>query len=233
KPSGRLRPAATPVKPADLRSPLDPARRGDLISAAMRRPRTDGSWLAARALAALGLVASLAAAADPSAPASVPRFPMPKSGLELERPVRPGAFFDVVGRRSAFFGYETRGLEAWAYPLKLVDDFRLSFRLAGYPLDIEGTDIVAGIVVRPEATVLSFSHPAFTVRQVLFAPVEEPALVMLLDVDSTLPMTVTGSFRPRLKLMWPAGLMTGNPGWDEKAHAYAITEETKRFVAVV
>src|SRR3989442_3639368 len=190
-------------------------------------PRTDSSWLAGCALLFF-LLAPPLPAAESTAPTFVTRFPMPKSGLELERPVRPGAFFDVVGRRSAVFGYETRGLEAWAYPLKLVDDFRLSFRLEGYPLDIEGTDIVAWIQVRPEATVLTYSHPAFTVREVLWAPLDEPAAVMLLDVDSTLPMTITGSFRPRLKLMWPAGLMTRNVGWDEKAHAYAITQETQR-----
>jgi hypothetical protein len=33
---------------------------------------------------------------------------------------------------------------------------------------------------------------------------------MLLEVRSALPLSVIGSFRPRLKLMWPAGLMTGN-----------------------
>src|SRR6266581_2321607 len=150
----------------------------------MRRPRTERPLLAGCAL--LLLNASPLVAAEPSA--FIPRFPMPRSGLELERPVRPGAFFDVVGRRSALFGYENRGMEAWAYPLKLVDDFRLSFRLEGYPLDIEGADTVAWIQARPEATVLTYSHPAFTVRQVLFAPLDEPAVVMLLDVDSTLPM---------------------------------------------
>jgi len=198
----------------------------------MLRPRTEGPSPAVCVLLLL-LLASPLMAAEPPASAFLPRFPMPKSGLELERPVRPGAFFDVVGRRSALFGYETRGLEAWVYPLKLVDDFRLSFRLEGYPLDIESTDIAARIEVRPEATVLTHSHPAFTVRQILFAPLEQPAVAMLLDVDSTLPMTITGSFRPRLKLMWPAGLMTGNVGWDEKAHVYAITEESKRFVAII
>ena len=91
------------------------------------------------------LLASPLMAAEPPTSAFLARFPMPKSGLELERPVRLGAFFDVVGRRSGLFGYETRGLEAWVYPLKLVDDFRLSYRLEGYPLDIEGTDIVAWV----------------------------------------------------------------------------------------
>ena len=56
------------------------------------------------------------------------RFDAPKSGLELSRPTRAGRFFDVAGRRSAAFGYEHRGMEVWAYPLKLVQDLGLAFR---------------------------------------------------------------------------------------------------------
>ena len=40
-------------------------------------------------------------------------------------------------------------------------------------------------------------------------------------------MTRHGSFRPRLRLMWPAGLQTGDLGWDEKAQLYTVTEETQ------
>jgi hypothetical protein len=170
-------------------------------------------------------------AAEP--PSGVSRFTLTGSGLELARPTRTGAFFDVVGRRAAVFGYEHRGFETWTYPLKLVDDFRLAFRVEGYPLEFEGTQIATGITVRPEATTFTYSHAAFTVRQTLFAPVDEPGIVMLLDVDTTLPLTVIGSFRPRLRLMWPAGLMTGNLGWDEKQQVYSITEESKRFAGVI
>ncbi len=163
----------------------------------------------------------------------VPRFDLPQSGLVLEQPARSGRFFSVAGRRSAVFGYENRGLEAWVYPLKVLDELRLSFRIAGYPLEIEGADILASVSVRPEATVFVYSHAAFTVRQIVFAPLHEPGVVVLLDVDSSLPMTVLVSFRPRLKLMWPAGLMTANVEWDEKARLYLLTEETKRFVGVI
>ena len=51
--------------------------------------------------------------------AVVPRFPMPASGLELTSAADRSRFFDVVGRRSAFFGYEGHPREAWVYPLKL------------------------------------------------------------------------------------------------------------------
>jgi glycogen debranching enzyme len=56
---------------------------------------------------------------------------------------------------------------------------------------------------------------------------------MLLDIDSVLPMTITGAFRPKLRLMWPAGFETGYIGWDEGAHAYFLGEETRRFAAWV
>jgi glycogen debranching enzyme len=184
------------------------------------------------ALVVAGL-AVLPANGAAEAPPWVPRFPMPKSGLELSRPTRPGVFFDVVGRRAAVFGYEHRGLEAWAYPVKLVDDFRLAFRAEGYPLEFAASEIATAITVRPEATTFTYSHAAFTVRQTVFAPLDEPGIVMLLDVDTTLPLTVIGTFRPRLRLMWPAGLMTGNLGFDEKERVYSVTEESRRFAAVL
>ncbi len=163
----------------------------------------------------------------------VPRFAMEANGLELRAPARRGRFLDVVGRRSALFGYEGRPLEAWVYPLKLVDDLAFAFRLKDYPIEIEGEDVLARVEVRPEATVLVYSHAAFTVRAILFAPIEEPGLAILLDVESALPMTVIGRFRPRLRLMWPGGLMTPNLEWDEKTRAYVLSEESRRFVGVL
>jgi glycogen debranching enzyme len=162
-----------------------------------------------------------------------PKFSLRKSGLELERRTQAGSFFDVVGHKAALFGYEHRPLEAWVYPMKLLDDFELSFRIEGYPLEFRSSDIAVHINVRPEATIFTYSHAAFTVRQIIYAPVDEPGIIMLLDVKSVLPMTIGVSFRPKLKLTWPAGLMTGNIGWDEKQHAYYLTEESKRFVGMI
>lgn len=163
----------------------------------------------------------------------VPRFALEKSGLSLERPTRAGVFFDVVGRRAGAFGYENRSFEVWAWPMKLVRDFELSFRLENYPLDIPGPEVMSYLEVRPEATILTYTHSAFTVRQILFAPIDEPGVVMLLDIDSALPLTVTGAFRPDLRLMWPAGLMTGNLFWEADHHRYGIVEESRRFAAAL
>jgi glycogen debranching enzyme len=165
--------------------------------------------------------------------AELPRFQAGQTGLVLARPVRPGAFFDVTGRRAAVFGYEDRPFEAWVYPMKVLDDFTLGFSLEGYPLEIAGRDVISAIEVRPESTTFTYSHAAFTVRETVVAPIDEPGIIVLLDIRTTLPMRVTASFRPRLRLMWPAGSMTANVGWDAGTQRYSLTEETGKFAAVV
>lgn len=165
--------------------------------------------------------------------ALVTKVALPSSGLELSRRTQASTFYDVVGRKSAVFGYEHRAAEAWVYPMKLLDDFRLSFKIAGYPLEFTDQDTAVSINVRPEATTFTYAHAAFTVKQTIFAPVDEAGVIMLLDVNTTLPMTVNVSFRPKLKLFWPAGMMTANLDWQEKEHAYYIIEETNRYVGMI
>ena len=185
----------------------------------------------------LALLATAAASAQPSdtpmTDGLVSRFNLPESGPVLERTTTAGSFFDVVGRRAAVFGYENRPFEAWVYPLKIFDDARLSFAIEDYPVPISGTDIMRRIEVRPEATTLVYTHPAFTVRQIVFAPIDAMGVVMLLDVDAIRPVTVSLSFRPDLALMWPAGLMTGFVGFDAEAGRYFTGEETQTFYGLV
>jgi glycogen debranching enzyme len=162
-----------------------------------------------------------------------PKIALPKSGLELERRTQAGSFFDVAGRRAVALGYEHRGMETWVYPLKIADDFKLAFKIEGYPLAFDGADILTRINVRPEATTFTYSHAAFTVRETIFAPIDEPGIVILLDIESALPIEVIGSFRPKLSLMWPAGLMTGNVDFNKNEMAYYIVEESNRFVGII
>ncbi|MCI0659451.1 MAG: amylo-alpha-1,6-glucosidase [Acidobacteria bacterium] len=162
-----------------------------------------------------------------------PKFDLLKSGLELERRTQAGSFYDVVGHRAAALGYEHGRMEAWVYPLKVLDDFKLAFKIEGYPLEFDGADILTGINVRPEATIFTYSHAAFTVREIIFAPIDEPGIIILLDVESRLPISVIGTFRPRLSLMWPAGLMTGDVDLDKNEKIYYLVEESRRFTGLI
>jgi len=165
----------------------------------------------------------------------VPRFDLPKSGPSLQRNIQNGAFMGVMGRKSAVFGYENKPLEMWVYPLKLVHDFKLDF-ITEYEetqVPVSGPEAVTSIEVRPEATILTYRHAAFLVRQIIFAPVNEPGIVMLLDIDSPRPLTIQGSFRPALSLMWPAGLQTGNIFWQADQQRYGIVEELGKYVGMI
>ena len=176
----------------------------------------------------------LAQAALSAAPApTIPRFALPAAGPSLERPTHAGAFFDVVGRRSAVFGYENRGMEAWVYPLKLYDDLELHFSIDDYPVPVAGTDVMRRVEVRPEATTLVYTHPAFTVRQVIYAPIDEMGVVHLLDVETSRPLNIDVSFRPDLSLMWPGGLGTGFVGFDYEHHRYFTGEETQTYYGLI
>ena len=125
------------------------------------------------------------------------------------------------------FGYEGVAFEAWAYPLKLLDDFRLSFRLEGYPLDIDGTDVPPRIDVRPEATVFTYAHAAFTVRQIIFAPVDEPG-----DRDAARRRQRAAADRHRLVPAAPEADVARGPddgrpsGGTRRRTSTTITEET-------
>src|SRR5262245_17521511 len=181
-------------------------------------------------LSITALATVVIASASAQAPsAAIARFSPSTSGMSLQRERTSGAFFDVVGRRSAAFGYEGRPIEIWVYPLKVLDALQFSVQLDGYPVPMSANELPGTIEVWPEATILTWSHAAFTVKEIVFAPIDEPAIVVLLDIDTVLPMTVIGSFLPVLHPMWPAAAATANAGWDAAAHAYELSEDSGRF----
>src|SRR5262245_17788887 len=163
----------------------------------------------------------------------VERFAMVASGPVLEAPSRAGRFIAAIGAGAAALGYEHRPLELWAWPLKIADDFDVAFSLENYPAPLEGRDLLARVSVRPESTTLIYTHAAFTVRQILFVPPDESAIVALFDVKSVLPVQVIVRFRPRLRLMWPATSMTPFVAWNAAMHVYDIGEESGKLAAVI
>jgi hypothetical protein len=158
----------------------------------------------------------------------IPRFPIVRSEVELTRPAQPNTYFDKVGRKFALLGTEDGTVEAWAYPLKLVRNFGLSFLIGSSTEPISGRDIVRSVRTTPEATTLTYAFQSFTVRATYVASPAEAGAVVLLAVDATEPLTIVASFLPVLQPMWPAGLGGQYASWDGKLKAYLISEPTRR-----
>jgi glycogen debranching enzyme len=171
-------------------------------------------------------------AADPAG-GLVPRFVRDPNPIAIAGDSRPTRYMEASGRRAAFFGREDGSFEAWAYPIKILHDFHLSFGIAAYADPIPDASVASTVDVRPEAATVRYSHAAFTVDATWLVPLDQPGGLVLLDVRTTEPLTVYVKFRPDLKPMWPAALGGQYSYWDDTLKAYVIGEGSGKNAALV
>ncbi len=155
--------------------------------------------------------------------------------LQISRSVRHWEFMSASGPHSAVLGTETGRFEAWVYPLKLLRDFELEFRLRGREIPAEA--VVRSVIYRPESTTLVYSGDYyaehFTVRQTFVAPRELKGILIRLQVDTTSELEIGAAFTRDFALMWPAGLDSSFGSWDESLGAFVMGEEGRRFHGIV
>jgi glycogen debranching enzyme len=158
-----------------------------------------------------------------------PQQPAPT--LELSRTVRSWEFLPVVGSRAGLFGNETGQFEAWVYPLKLFRDFRLIFHVGDRALPAES--LARTLTVRPESASILYAGDSFRVRETLCVPVNEAGAVIALEIETEQPLEVEAAFTADFQLEWPAALGGTYLNWDERQHAFAFGEESRKFAALV
>src|SRR6202453_3666570 len=118
-------------------------------------------------------------------------FPMKEDGLAIRRHVEAGRPFTVAGTRGVMPGQQEGTFEAWVLPVKLLSHFTIRANVEGYSVPIDLNAAAAEIEVFPDHTVITYSHIAFTVRQIMFAPDDAEdgtGAVVLFQIDSIRPM---------------------------------------------
>jgi glycogen debranching enzyme len=133
-------------------------------------------------------------------------FPLQENGLALHQHSEAGMPFTVAGTRGVILGDQDGSFETWILPIKLLSHFTIVANVAGYPVPIDLNSHAAEIQVFPDHTTLTYSHIAFTVRQIMLAPnqtEEGTGAVVLFQIDSTRAMDLTFSFTPEMRSMWP------------------------------
>lgn len=153
-----------------------------------------------------------------------PLFPGGDSPLALRGPARPGMFMSAVGRKAIAMGTEDGLLELWSWPIKWLHDFELSFRIPKYTAAIPGRSVATSVVQRPEGITIMYSHEQFTVKEHVFVPLNEPAVVILLEVDAIRPLDIVAHFQPDIHYAWPAGLGGQYLVWEQNARAFLFSE---------
>ena len=170
-------------------------------------------------------------ALPPSPPAFEPvaAFPLTQSGLVISRPVQPAQPFTVAGESGVLVGTQDGSFESWILPIKLLSHLTIEANLEGYSVPIPVNPQSANIEVRPDHTTITYSHPGFTIRQIMFSPNNESGVpqvspqvsplrpgsevgtttspstgpIVLFQIDSVRPLDLVFRFTPEMRWMWP------------------------------
>lgn len=188
--------------------------------------------LASRFLATLALCAILPSqlqAQQEARPATSNStwFDLGRSPLELRGPARPNVYVASAGRRSIAMGTEDGRFELWSWPYKWLHDFQLSFKVPKFTTAIPGREVARWVSVRPEGVTIEYVYETFTVKQHTFAVLDQPATIMLLEVDAIRPMEIVASFSPDIHLAWPASLGGQYIAWNNAAKAFVFSESRR------
>jgi GH15 family glucan-1,4-alpha-glucosidase len=185
-----------------------------------RGPRIGQRWLVIAALLVANLTTGSAQA------------PAAGNDLEIIRPVHTWEFADAVGMRAGLFGTQDGRFEAWVYPLKLLRDFHLVFKTAnGHEFAAES--LARTIAARPESVTITYVADEFTVDETWFVPVDVPAAVVKLRINTWTPLRVEAHFRPDMQMMWPAVLGKTHNEWNSSLHAFALREKSGHYFGLI
>jgi glycogen debranching enzyme len=163
-------------------------------------------------VASVSLLTTLCPAQAGQAPQLAPVFSslttvaFDNSGPVIRSHTEPLKPFTVAGQRGVLVGQQDGAFESWILPVKLLSHFTIEADVAGYGVPIDVNQQSAEIEVHPDRTVITYAHPAFTVRQIMFSPGAGPtgtAPIVLFEFDCLHPTDFTFRFTPELRWMWP------------------------------
>jgi hypothetical protein len=157
------------------------------------------------------------------------KFPLPESDIQLARSARSTAYFDTIGRRAGLLGTESGRFESWIFPLKLFYSARITIAVEGQDRIVEFGERIERIIQRPESTTLVAADQFFTIKATFFSPTDEPSSIILLDIDTDRSLTLTVSFMPDLRPMWPAGFGGQTAIWRDDLKAFQLSESRRRY----
>ena len=155
---------------------------------------------------ALGLLFSVTSSIHAQSLTSIPAISFDISGPVLRAHAEPEKPFTVAGERGVVVGERDGTFEAWVLPVKLLSHLTIEADIDGYTVPIDVNRQAAEIEVRPDRTVVTYTHIGFTVREIMFSPNDAEAgsgPVVLFEFDCVRPTDFTFRFTPELRWMWP------------------------------
>jgi glycogen debranching enzyme len=150
--------------------------------------------------------------------------------LVIERPARTWEFLDSTGPRAAWLGREDGNLEAYVWPLKILKNLHISFRLGSRTLP--ASSLARSIEARPGSYSIRYTGDEFAVTETLAASGTEPGVILRLRVESSEPVEPVVEFTRDFQLMWPASIGSGYVSWDDRERVWFFGADGHPFAAV-
>ncbi len=141
-------------------------------------------------------------------------------------------FAAAQGERALMMGYPD-GLEIWAYPLQLLNNYKVRFYVDGQVSAIEGAGLLRRVEHSSTEIVRVYVGPDFVIREHLFVPRHEAAAIIRYEVSGRPKVKLEVSFQPSLDLMWPGALGGQSVGWEEALTGYLEQEPLHDFSATI
>jgi hypothetical protein len=196
---------------------------------------------------ALLVVAPAAVLAQSSNPSFSPLSPIAfdTTGPVIRAHAEPLKPFTVAGERGVLVGQQDGSFEAWLLPVKVLSHLTIEADVDGYTVPIDVNQQAAEIEVRPDRTIITYAHIAFTLRQIMFSPANAPpgtGPVVLFEFDCLHPTEFTFRFTPELRWMWPernegvpgAEWVAAGPNANERAGGfYVLHSDYPDFAAAI
>ncbi len=157
------------------------------------------------ALLPAAVCSSHAQVSNPSFTA-LPSIPFDTAGPVIQAHTEALKPFTVAGERGVLVGQQDGTFESWILPAKVLSHLTIEADVEDYSVPIDVNQQSAAIEVRPDRTIITYSHIAFTVRQIMFSPADAPpgtGPVVLFQFDCLHPTEFTFRFTPELRWMWP------------------------------
>ena len=147
----------------------------------------------------------------------IPALPFTTGPLTISQHAIPNHPFTVTGTGGAILGMQDGTSELWQFPLKFFSKLQIQAEVDGYSVPINLNANAATLQVSPDHTTLTYAHAAIVVKQHMFVPAGEGNQglggVIVFEVQSIAPATITISLTPSMVLQWPAP-QYGQPGWE-------------------
>ncbi|MGA2537131.1 MAG: hypothetical protein ABSF53_14035 [Terracidiphilus sp.] len=155
---------------------------------------------------AVAMMFAAASATQGQTFSSIPAIPFDTAGPVIRAHAEMFKPFTVAGERGVVLGQQDGTFEAWVLPIKLLSHTTIEAQMEGYSVPIDVNEQAAEVEVRPDRTTITYSHAAFTVRQIMFSPSGADSgtgPVVLYEFDCLHPTDFTFRFTPELRWMWP------------------------------